>query len=112
MDCRDSSEIEKIISECAAGVDEIWIFGDSEYPALSVIVNGEKAVVHYFSSEQGGSYQSAENDKIAGTTKFLAGGEIWEAPNYTVIPLLSAIECAKQFIETKQRPLCITWNEL
>ena len=111
VDCHNGNDIEKIILECATGLNEILIFEDEDYPYLAISVNGERAVVHYFSSEQCGPYQSVGNE-IDGTTKLLAGGEMWFAPNRAVIPLLSAIECAKQFLMEKQLPSCIEWGEL
>jgi len=109
--CSDS-EIENIILECAAGLDEIFIYGSDEYPYLALLVNGERAVLHYFSSRQCGSYQSIGNDNIDEATKFIISGETWTSPNYAVVTLNSAIECAKQFVNTQQIPSCIEWNEL
>jgi len=112
VDVCSDSEIEKIILECATGLDEILIYGNNEFPYLSLLVNGERAVLHYFSSEQCGSYQSVGNDGIDEATKFMIAGDMWTAPNYAVVPLSSAIECAKQFAKTQQRPSYIGWNEL
>ena len=112
VDYDDDDNIEMIIRKCAVGRDDIWICGDSEYPCLAISVNGENAVVHYFSSKQDGHYQSIGNNDTDGTTEFLAGGEILEAPNYIMVPLSSAIQCAKQFLISQERPSCIEWDKI
>ena len=114
IDCNTESDIEKIIMECATGGDKIWMYEvrDDEHPRLSIHINKEKAIVCYFSIEPFGSYQSVGNGNANDTTEFLTNGEMWIAPNDTVVPLLSAVECAKQFFITKKRPSCIEWSEL
>jgi len=112
INCYTDNEIEQIIKKCAGNpLDDIWINGDKEYPCLAILVNGESACVHYFTSD-GDNYQTAGNEESDGTTNFFVGGQMTEMPNYTVVPLSLAIECAKQFIESQERPSCITWNEI
>ena len=110
VDCRDIDDIEKIIMECSIGLNEICVFGESEYPYMTISVNQEKAVLHYFKSEQ--CSQSFGNNYANNDTEFFAGGEVWNAPGEVVIPLSSAIESVKQFFKTQERPTCIKWNEL
>ncbi|MCL1918885.1 MAG: Imm1 family immunity protein [Peptococcaceae bacterium] len=117
----NDDKVEQIIKKCAATplndsvaapLDDIWM-GDEgkDYPCLAIFVNGEKACVHYFQSTEI-SYQSAGHEEDEGSTEFYTGQCVWNAPNYTVIPLPSAIECAKYFLKSQGRPPCIEWNEL
>lgn len=112
VNCDNPNDVERILRECAADSDDIWIFGESEYPCLAIPVGGEKAVVHYFLTEQEGHYQSVGDRDADGTTTFLAGGDRWDAPNDIVVPLSVAIECVKQFLATQERPTCVEWDEI
>lgn len=112
IDINNSNEVGKIIRECSEKTDDIWISGDNNYPCLGISVNGEKAVVHFFSAEQGQQYQSVGSDDYEGITEFLAGGDIWDAPNYLVVSLSKAIECVEQFIKTQELPTCIEWDRI
>ena len=69
-------------------------------------------VVHYFSSGQGEHYQSVKDKEGDDTMQFLAGGEVRETPNGTVVSLTSAIECVKHFFEMHERPSFIQWDEI
>ena len=89
--------------------DDIWLSGDSEYPCLAVLVNGDMACVHYF-EEDGIMWQSC-GDFSKGTV-FLAGGEEWYAPADTVVSIESAICCAEEFFDSMKRPDCIEWQRL
>ncbi|HEX9063133.1 MAG TPA: Imm1 family immunity protein [Clostridia bacterium] len=104
--------MEQIIKRCSRNpFDDIWISGEEEYPSLAILVNEDLACVHYFTLD-GDDYQSAGNEESDGTTEFNAGGQITEMPNYTVVPLSLAIECAKQFFKFQDRPSCIISNEI
>ncbi len=112
LNCYNDNEIEQIIKKYADNpLDDIWISGENEYPCLAILVNEELACIHYFASEKE-HYQSVGNEESDDTTKFYAGGEIVELPSYTVVPLSLAIECAKQFFKSNNRPSRIKWNEI
>ena len=89
--------------------DDIWLGGGSEYPCLAVLVNGDRACVHYFEAE--GVMWQSQGDFSKGTV-FLAGGEEWNAPAGTVVSIESAICCAEEFFDSMKRPDCIEWQRL
>ena len=112
LNCDNDNEIEQILKKCADNpLDDIWISGENEYPCLALLVNRELACIHFFASEEE-HYQSVGNEESDGTTKFYAGGEMAELPNYTVVSLSLAIQCVKQFFKSHNRPSCIKWNEI
>ena len=89
--------------------DDIWLGGGSEYPCLAILVNGDKACVHYFEAD--GVMWQSYGDCPEGTV-FLAGGEEWKAPADTVVSIERAICCAEEFFESENRPECIAWQKL
>lgn len=110
VECNNVEQIENIIRQAALlPIDEIWISGNSEYPCLSILVNGYLACIHYFEQEgimwqSYGNYQKEIN--------FLAGGEEWCAPADTVVSLESAINCMIEFCSDMRQPKCIKWQKL
>ena len=43
---------------------------------------------------------------------FISNGDKLEMPANAVVSSTTAIECAKQFYETQEKPDCIEWREL
>ena len=111
--CQSKAEIIEIINQGAVlpQGDEIWISStEEEYPCLSILVKDKYACVHYFENEEGNVWQSDGdfNEEVT----FLAGGEEWAAPEYTIIPIETAINCMEEFCDTLKRPECIRWEAL
>ena len=104
-------ELEQQIRESSSNpYDDIWISGETEYPCLAVLINGSYACVHFFLNEEGDMWQSVgEGDK---DMVFVNNGEESEMPADSIISLERAVECAKQFYQTKKKPTCIEWREL
>lgn len=91
--------------------DEIWVSSYQEsYPCLSILIKGKYACVHYFQNEEGDVWQSCGN--FNKEVVFLADGEKWTAPEYTIIPLEKAIDCIEEFWDTLERPKGIKWEAL
>lgn len=91
--------------------DDIWIYGEEEYPCLAMLVNGDLACVHYFLNDQGDMWQSVGTceEEVAFGVYNEAPGNM---PGECVISLDEAIACMNQFFDTLQRPDCIEWREL
>lgn len=111
--CQIKDEIIEIIKQGSAlpQGDEIWVSsGEKEYPCLSILIRGKYACVHYFENEEGDAWLSEGdfNEEVI----FLAGDEEWTVPEYTIIPIETAINCIEEFCDTMKRPECIRWEAL
>lgn len=110
-DVSSCSEIETLFGKDNGDLlDDIWLYGDDEYPSLAILINGKYACVHYFKNDQGDMWQSVGNAPHEVT--FMSNGESSPMPANAVIALEDAIECAKQFFKEQKRPDCIEWREL
>lgn len=105
-------ELEQLIRKIASNsCDEIWINGAEEYPALTILVSGDNACVHYFLNDTGDLWQSV--GECADDTVFQIGnGNPDFAPEGATIPLEKAMECMRIFFDSLQKPNCILWREL
>lgn len=111
--CQIKDEIIEIIKQGSAlpQGDEIWLSsGGEEYPCLSILIKGKYACVHYFENDEGDVWQS--DGDFNEEEIFLAGDEEWTAPEYTIIPIETAINCMEEFCDTMKRPECIRWEAL
>lgn len=111
--CTSKKEILEIMKQGAAleKGDEIWISGDDEeYPCLNILVKDKYACAHYF-EEEGDTVQSCGDD-FDDDVVFLAGGDEWTAPDYTIISFKQAVRCMEEFFDTMECPECIEWDEL
>lgn len=104
-------DLEKQIRESSTyPFDDIWISWETEYPCLSILINGRYTCVHYFLNDQGDMWQSVGHGDIE--VIFVSNGERSEMPANSVVSLDVTIECAKQFFETHKKPTCIEWRNL
>lgn len=111
FECHSWTELENFIKESALNpFDDIWIRREHAYPCLAILVNGEFACVHYFLNDNGDMWQSVGSGDEDVT--FICGGEESELPADAVISIREAIECAKEFYESPQRPRCTEWRDL
>ncbi len=90
--------------------DEIWVCHQEEYPCLGILINGQYAMVDYFTDEGGEMWQSS--GCLEENVEFQCGGDVSEMPGSEVIPLDQAIKCIEEFFDSPERPGCIEWNEL
>lgn len=112
FDLQLKQEIETMIRESAFNTcDDIWISGVDEFPALTLLVNGNYACVHYFINDTGDVWQSVGdcNQDIIFKT---GDGNPEFAPIGATISLEKAIECMRLFFDNLQKPDCIQWREL
>lgn len=100
---------EQIRKSTTFPLDDIWISGETEYPCLSILVNGANACLTYFEAEgvMWLSYGMRQSSVM-----FMAGGEEWEAPADSVVSIEHAIACMEAFFETRKKPACIAWQPL
>lgn len=112
FDCHSWSELEDVILKNLSLnlYDDIWLNGEEDYPCLAILMNGNHACLHYFPDDGGNMWQSVGNDNEA--VVFFSNGEKICMPADSVISLDKAMECARQFFETLNKPDCIEWREL
>lgn len=98
------------------GVNEFWITDDeTDNPCMAILVNGELANVTFFPSDGHPGFQSAGTDNNAeGYTVFYTNTpeEEIEINNDMIIPIEQAVQAAREFFTTKNRPSCIDWVDL
>lgn len=111
FECHSWQELENIMKKCSLKpFDDIWINKDVDYPCLAILINENYACVHYFLNDAGDMWQSVgygDKDVV-----FVSNGDKSDMPADCVISLDKAIECAKEFYHTLDRPSCIEWRRL
>lgn len=115
IQCTAFSEYEQHFRKCIHHLpgNEIWCScngGSEDYPCLSILANGEEAVVNYFSENNAEMFVSVGDLCRDGSVEF-EGGQ-YEIASCQVIPLNAALECALQFFCSQEKPSCIEWDEL
>lgn len=101
----------KFVQTAAREKSDLWISGDDEYPCLAVCTNGQYAAVNYFQNDTGDMWLSY-NDKNQNEVTFIADGVGWCPAADAVISLNDAFLCIREFLDTYERPFCISWQEL
>lgn len=111
----DDKSLSEIIVECSKNEgDDMWIMEsitNLTFPQLAILVKGQYACLHYFQKESlfFQSFGNVESEHI----EFLIDGESWEAPDYSIISIEKAIECAQEFVQSPSIiPKAISWNAL
>ncbi len=106
--CETKDELEKAFKKAIGEDNEVWIGEDGGYPCMGFIIVGNEAAVNYFEREDG--YMSASLGDVGREGTAVSGQ--YEVARYQLIPAGKALECAKEFFETKKEPKCIEWEEL
>lgn len=101
--CNQANELREILNNKLNMYNEIWMYDKKPYPALSIMTNGKKAVVHYFPNEEHPGYisinqESFENNDIE---IFLTNGnqEKIEICAENAVNVAWAIELAVKFLD-------------
>src|SRR5215469_4733343 len=117
-DSTNSEEIEMALAKrYGEGVNEFWLsHSDSRYPAMSILVKGDIAALHYFPNDQNPPMISVGKGGLTsgGTTIFYINNEEekQEIPNDMIVSFSEALAAAKEFAAEKQPPRCIEWFAL
>lgn len=101
--CNQSNKLREILNNELNMCNEIWMYGKKPYPALSIITNRKKAVVHYFPNEEHPGYIS-RNKELFGkndTEIFLTNGNQEKIEIYAenAVNIAWAIELAVKFLD-------------
>jgi hypothetical protein len=94
---------------------EMWLYpSDDARPALGIFASGHLADVHYLPSEEHPGFRALGGEGLdrAGTTTFYMGSEPQIVPNRFVVPFSNALDAAREFLRTGERPGCLEWLEL
>jgi hypothetical protein len=100
--------------------NEFWLrAGKSDHPALSIMVKGDLAAVHYFPEEGHAGYVSIGgkmNLYPSEMTIFRIGsldvGDTAYVPNESIVPFSDALGVAREFFLSQELPRSIEWLEL
>ncbi len=90
--------------------------GDSVFPWISILVNGDLAYVHFCPRQQHPGFAAsgmAPNLKTGGETVFFPDGteEPLEMMNEQVVGFSDALKVAQEFAVSAAMPKCIQWIE-
>jgi hypothetical protein len=93
----------------------LW-HGTEEYPAMSIMVKGDIAYVHYFPKHRHAGYASVAKTLGPRSNEtsifFLYPTEKVWVLNSALIPFLDAVKVAQEFATSTAMPKCIQWNSL
>lgn len=107
-----TADLDSYINACASlGSDDLWLYGTAEYPCLALLINEQTACIHYFASSAQ-CYQSLNETGSYKTIEFYMENQELSLPGSAILPLSKAIECAKQFFLSQNKPSCIKWLKL
>ncbi len=113
IEVKNLKELEKSIELIKENID-VSVFvtsGKWECPYMNLLIQGNRAYVHYFSAGDVAGFQSigeSESDEIV----TINSGHEYYVPEYTLVSLDSALNAAKEFIQTKTLPKSIEWHEM
>ncbi|SRR6266481_2799702 len=99
------------------GVNEFWLSHEKNNPALSIMVNGQLATMHYFTKERHPGFRSigkVEGLERGGMSTFFTQTPHQKQPvlNDAVVPFSVALRAACEFLHSKQLPGSLEWLEL
>ncbi len=104
-------EIFTIINQEIKEQSEIWFsFNTAEYPCMAICTNNQYAAVTLFENKL--AMWLSYNKKNKAEIDFIAGGVEWIPEPNAVISLEDAFLCAKEFLNTNKKPICIDWQDL
>lgn len=104
-------EVIEIMEACVGSPGEdIWLLANGGHPCLAAIVSGHLAVLHFFLNDNGDMYQSI--GRHTEDIELQVNGEIMLMSSDAIIPVDKALDAARQFCNTFERPTCIDWRDL
>lgn len=87
----------------------------SNYPMIHILLKGNYAAIHFFEEECSAGHLSQGKEEFdCETVTFIddeMGQEI-DLPAGSVVTYEKAVLAAKEFVESHQKPTCISWLEL
>jgi hypothetical protein len=108
-------ELERVLfQKYADDVNEFWIAGPERFPALTVLVRGAQANVHYFPRENHPGFISENGTSSRWKVTFYTGSptqEIQVGAEF-VVTLHEATKAALEFFESGSLPPSLRWTEL
>ena len=118
-DSMNDEDIERALAKrYGEDVNEFWLsHAEGKFPAISILVKGDIAVLHYFPKDQSPGMTSigeGVNLEAEGATIFCinAVDEEQQIPNRMAVHFSLALIAAKQFFVSKEPPSCINWLAL
>ena len=117
FEVEDVVEVERILTRRYAGCyNGFWLFHESKFPSLSILVKDEVAYAHYFPKERHAGFRSKghEPNLNGDTTEFRLDNtnQKEEIENSAVISFADELSVAKDFFYSSEIPRVIEWIEL
>lgn len=101
-------EISDFFENMPNDINEMWL-SQKEYPCMAILIHGEYANVHFFLDECN-MWQSVGNCDT--DMEFIMNGTAQIISKEYIIPLKKAVEGAKFFWLSEEKPDCIEREEL
>jgi len=100
-----------------AGINAFWLsHGSKKHPAISILVKGDLAYVHYFPNEDHPGLASVAELPVPRPHEtsifFVSPNEKVWILNGAVVPFSDALKAAQEFSVSRTLPKCIRWNSL
>jgi hypothetical protein len=119
-DVRTAAELEEVLARRydirGMRANSFWMCHETDWPALSMLVRDDLAVLDYMSDdgEGRGTFVSKGTGGGGGgeMTLFIFGGQDQPVVNYQIIPFAEAVRAAKEFLASTELPTSIQWDEL
>jgi len=114
----DEKALEGALQVRYSDANSFWLTRDHDKkPAISILVRGDLACLHYFPSESHPGFvsvSSVQNPQGSGATLFFMDSpeQQQEILNKYVVPFSEALQTAREFFVRKELPSCIEWTEL
>ena len=92
----------------------ILTFNENGFPQLSMFVKDDYSILYFLGEKSGEAFVSCRNSEKCGTEIFYENtfGSSVTLASENIVSLELMIETAKQFLRTKEQPLCVEWFEL
>jgi hypothetical protein len=115
---KDVNELERALRSRHGDANSFWLsHGEETKPALSILVRGDLAYLHYFPNDSHPGFASigtVRELKPDHTTTFFLDtpDQEQEIMNNSIVSFSEAVQAAKAFFISKDLPAAIRWVEL
>jgi hypothetical protein len=115
--CVDSiQDLESVLQRRGeSGANHFWLaHDDKQFPVLSFLVTGDVAALHYIPADREAGWRSV-GTRGDGLTRFAISQHPADDVfilNEALVPFSAAVEAAKEFLLSDQRPTSVDWFEL
>jgi len=113
---QDPADLDAVLMRrCDPDVNEFWLSHQDPFPAMSILVKGDLASLHYFAGEGEPGFRSIGTiSKQDCVTLFCTESPKHIEPvlNKFVVSFTVALAAAKEFLRSRSLPRSVDWMEL